>query len=336
MSYFRRLFSVLCVGLTCFAQSPEVSIQEPKPYPVVGWLLKPFHIQPRTVGPAVLSNTPRLESLVRSGNLYLSVQDVIAVTLENNLDIAIQRYAPALAREGLRRTQAGQPLRTVGQSIAPGPQSVSLAGVTSGTVGLPDTGSGVSSGGGLVISLGTQPPSLDPVIFANANFQHQTSPESNLSLVGVPALVTGTQSYNFGYFQNFLTGGFVQAYFAAQRTSLNSPDYVINPFTGGALDLQIQQPLLQGFGIAVNNRFIRIAKNNQKVSDLQLKRQVVTTISAVLNLYWDLVSFNEDVRIRQEALDDGPKTLGGKSTPGGAWNAAEDGSDSCSGRGFVQ
>src|SRR5450432_637700 len=139
MGYFRRLSSVLCVGLTCFAQSSEVSIQEAKPYPVIGRLLKPFHIQPRIIGPALLSNIPRLEGLVRSGNLYLSVQDVIAVTLENNLDIAIQRYAPFLAIEGLRRTESGQFLRNVGQPISAGPQSVSLAGVTSGVVGLPDT-----------------------------------------------------------------------------------------------------------------------------------------------------------------------------------------------------
>jgi len=154
MSNFRRLFSVLCVGLTCFAQSPEVSIQEPKPYPVVGWLLKPFHIRPRIVGPAVLSNTPRLESLVRSGNLYLSVQDVIAVALENNLDIAIQRYAPFLASEVLRRAQSGQLLRQVGLPISQGPQSVSLAGVTSGVVGLADTGTGVTSGGGVYFPMG--------------------------------------------------------------------------------------------------------------------------------------------------------------------------------------
>src|SRR5271163_100550 len=103
MSYFRRCFSVLCVGLAAFAQTPEVSIQEPKQPPIIGPLLRPFHIQRRIIAPAVLSNTPRLESLVRSGNLYLSVQDVIAVTLENNLDIAIQRYAPYLAREVTRR-----------------------------------------------------------------------------------------------------------------------------------------------------------------------------------------------------------------------------------------
>src|SRR5450631_4050145 len=138
MSYFRRFVPVVCVSLTGWAQTPEVSIQEPKPIPIVGSFLKPFHIQRRIVSPAVLSNTPRLESLVRAGNLYLSVQDVIAVALENNLDIAIQRYAPVLAKEVLRRTESGQFLRNVGQPISAGPQSVSLAGVTSGVVGLPD------------------------------------------------------------------------------------------------------------------------------------------------------------------------------------------------------
>jgi outer membrane protein TolC len=259
----------------------------------------------------VLSNTPRLESLVRAGNLYLSVQDVIAVALENNLDIAIQRYAPVLAKEVLRRTESGQFLRNVGQPISAGPQSVSLAGVTSGVVGLPDTGSGVSSGGGLVISIGTPPPPLDPVLFANANFQHATTPLSNLFLAGVPFQLTNTRSYNAGYFQQFVTGSEVQLVYGSTRAQVNSPFYVINPYTSGFLDLYLQQSLLQGFGIAVNNRYIRVAKNNQKVSDLQLKRQVVTTISAILNLYWDLVSFNEDVRIREQALTTAQRLLEG-------------------------
>jgi outer membrane protein len=85
----------------------------------------------------------------------------------------------------------------------------------------------------------------------------------------------------------------------------------LNPNTSGFFDLQITQPLLQGFGIAVNNRFIRVAKNNQKVSDLQLKRQTTTTISAVLNLYWDLVSFNDSVRIREQALATAQQLLEG-------------------------
>jgi outer membrane protein len=311
MIYSRSLttFLVLILAFSAAAQTSEVSIGEPKLPPVIGPLARPFHVQRRIVSPAKLSDTRRLESLARAGNLYVSVQDVIALTLENNIDIAVQRYAPFLSREVLRRTESGQFLRNVVQPISPGPQSVSLAGVTSATVGLPDTGSGVSSGGGLVISIGANPPTLDPVLFANANFQHQTSPESNLLLAGVPALINDTRAFQAGYFQQFITGTQAQVTFSSTRYHYNSPAFETNPFTSGGLDFFVQQPLLQGFSIAANNRYIRVAKNNMKVSDLQLKRQVITTVSAVLNLYWDLVSFNDDLRIREQALATAQKLL---------------------------
>jgi outer membrane protein len=311
MIYFRTLTTFLVPILTfsAAAQTSEISITAPKSPPVIGSLIRPFHIQRRIVSPANLSNSPRLALLVRAGNLYLSAQDVIALALENNLDIAVQRYAPFLSREVLRRTESGQFLRNVSQTISPGPQSVSLAGVTSSTVGLPDTGSGVSSGGGLVISIGTTPPTLDPILFANANFQHQTIPLSNLFLAGVPAQVNDTRAFQFGYFQQFITGTQAQFTYSSTRWQVNSPYYDINPFTQAYLDFFIQQPLLQGFGIASNNRYIRVAKNNMKVSDLQLKRQVITTVSAVLNLYWDLVSFNDDLRIREQAVATAQKLL---------------------------
>jgi len=254
------------------------------------------------VSPANLSNTPRLESLIRGRNLYLSVQDVIALALENNVDIAIQRYGPYLAREVVRRAQGGGFLRDIGQPISPGPTSVSLEGVSVNAVGLAESGSGVSSGGGIVIQLGTPPPNMDPVLFAYANFQHSTTPSSNLFLYLVPSLLNNTRTFQLGYSQTFVTGTNATLTYGTTHSSLNSPAWYVNPYTTGYLDLQVTQNLLQGFGIAVNNRNIRVAKNNEKVTDLQLKRQVITTVSAVLNLYWDLVSFNEDLRIKQEAL----------------------------------
>jgi len=264
--------------------------------------MRPFHTERRVVSPAVLGNTPRLDSLIRAGNLYLSAQDVIALALENNVDIAIQRYGPYLAREVLRRAQGGGFLRDISQPVSPGPTSVSLEGVNVNSLGLAESGSGVGSGGGIVIQLGTPPPNLDPVLFAYANFQHSTTPSSNLFLYLVPSLLNDTRTFQAGYAQTFITGTNAQLTYGATHSSLNSPAWNVNPYTQGYLDLTVTQPLLQGFGIAVNNRNIRVAKNNMKVTDLQLKRQVITTVSAVLNLYWDLVSFNEDLRIKQEAL----------------------------------
>ena len=93
-----------------------------------------------------------------------------------------------------------------------------------------------------------------------------------------------------------------QVTYASNYFHLNSQLFSLNPYTSGDLDLQVTQNLLQGFGSAVNGRNIRVQRNNVKVSDLQFKQQVITTVSAALNLYWDLVSFNEDVRARQQEV----------------------------------
>jgi outer membrane protein TolC len=304
MRYFRTLpaqfFLLAAVG--CWGQTPEITIETPRGLPVLGPLLRPFHLERRIVAPATLGNTPRLESLIRAGNLYLSAQDVIALALENNVDIAVQRYGPYLAREVLRRAQGGGALRDIGQPIAPGATSVSLEGVNVNAVGLAESSSGVSSGGGIVVQYGAQPPPLDPVLYLYTNFVHQTIPESNLTLSLTPTLLWDYQTYAAQYSQSFLTGTYAQLSYGSTRNRFNSPLYDINPYTTGYLDLYVTQNLLQGFGIGVNNRNIRVAKNNLKVTDIQLKLQVITTVSAALNLYWDLVSFNDDLRIKQEAL----------------------------------
>jgi outer membrane protein TolC len=197
----------------------------------------------------------------------------------------------------------------VGLPVNPGPLSVSLAGVNVNAVGLAESGSGVGSGGGIVIQLGTPPPNLDPFLFAFTNFSHASIPESNLFLNGTPLLVNNSRQYQFGYGQAFLTGTSAQLVYTSYGSSLNSPLPTLNPYHLASLDLFITQNLLQGFSRAVNNRNIRVARNNMKVTDLQLKRQVITTLSSVLNLYWDLVSFNEDVRIKEQTLANSQKLL---------------------------
>ena len=302
MKSIRILLALASACNAALAQSkPEVSIETPELKNAAAKLMRPFHLERRVVTPANLTNSPRLESLVRAGNLYLSAQDVIALALENNVDIAIQRYGPYLAREVLRRASGGGFLRDVGVPINAGPVSVSLAGVSVNSSGL-GSGSGVSSGGGIVIQLGTPPPTLDPVLFAYGNFQHNTTPLSNTVLSQIPFLLNDSQSFQLGYAQQFTTGTSAQLTYSTYRSKLNSPSTLLNPYTSGSLDLYVQQPLLQGFNRMVNNRNIRVARNNMKVTDLQFKRQVIVTVSAILNLYWDLVSFQEDLRIKEQAV----------------------------------
>ena len=241
---------------------------------------------------------------MRAGNLYLTAADVVALAIENNLDVEVQRYGPLLAREVLRRAQGGGALRSVGLGVAAGPQSVSLQGVSLNIGGgsANTAGNGVSSGGGIVTQLGPSIPSFDPTVVGLVNFQHSTIPQSNTVLTGNTAFIQDTRTYQAQYSQTWMFGLTAQLTYFSQHNSVNSQFFSLNPYTNGDLDLQITQNLLQGFGSAVNGRNIRVQKNNLKVTDLQFKQQVITTVSAVLNLYWDLVSFHEDVRARRQAL----------------------------------
>jgi outer membrane protein len=258
------------------------------------------------------SDSPRLEQLMRAGSIYLSLRDAIALALENNLDLEYARYGPRLAEANYQRASAGQILRNVSQGVTNGPSSASL-GVEStiSALGLGGAGtSGSSSSGqsgvlsGLNVQLaGSAVPNLDPELYATYNITHSTQPQSN-PLAGTLALVSQSQNSTVGISQGFLTGTTVQL--GIQSTiglNENTPLAYINPLNSGALALSITQNLLQGFGMATNRRYITVAKNQETISDLTFKSQVIATVTNVVNLYWDLVSFDDQLKVKQAAYD---------------------------------
>lgn len=263
------------------------------------WFTRPY--QPRNVPPVNLGNTGRLDTLVKAGNLYISAQDVVALVLENNIDIEVQRYGPLLAREVMRRAEGGGLLRSVGQGVAAGPTSVSLAGVSINTNGAPAAASGgVNSS--VLTQLGPSIPSFDPSFTAFTNFAHSTTPQSNTIVSGIQSLVFDSRSLQASYSQSTHFGLSGTLSYSSQYQKVNSSFFSLNPYSNASVDLSLTQNLLNGFGRAVNNRNILVQKNNLKVTDLQFKQQVMTTVTAALNIYWDLVSFNQDLRARQEGL----------------------------------
>ncbi len=163
-------------------------------------------------------------------------------------------------------------------------------------------GAGLGGGGGIVSQIGPVPPNLDPNLYLSTSIGHNTTPLTNTLLNQTTALTQSYQQFVFQYSQQFDTGTSGTVTFVNSRSLLNSSTPLFNPSISGYLDLQVNQNLLQGFSPSVNNRNIRVARNNLKVSNLQVKLQVITTVSAVLNLYWDLVSFNDAVRIKEQAL----------------------------------
>ena len=316
--FVKRFLAVIKVSgailAWCALAPAQQALDVQQPTGSFGFLLNPYRA--RAVPPVHLENSGRFASLIRAGNLYLSARDVVALAIENNIDVEIQRYGPLLARQVLIRAQGGGALRSVGQSVAAGPQSVSLQGVTLNASGTAINAGGVTSGGGIVTQLGPGIPSLDPTILFYTDFAHASSVQSNTLLTGTTALVSSTRIYEAQLAQAFDFGLTAQLTYSSTRIGLNSQLFNLNPYTQGFLDLQVTQNLLQNFGRAVVGRNIRVQKNNVKVSMLQFQQQLIATISAALNLYWDLVSFHADVNARtrevatsQRLLDDNRKQV---------------------------
>ena len=248
------------------------------------------------VSPVNQGNTARLEALLRGGNLYLSLQDAIALSLENNINVEVQRYGALITDTNLMRARAGGASRNGLPNVLNGPPSAPL-GQTSVFGTIP----------AITNSLFLQPtgialPPLDPTLSGAYQYQHISAPQPNTVITGTNVLVNRNNLGSFTYAQNFLTGTAVSLGYSDSLLDSNSSRAQLNPYRSAAVTLSVTQHLLQGFGLAVNKRNIQIARNNREMADLQFKQQVIMTVASAMNLYWDLVSFNDDVKAKQESL----------------------------------
>jgi outer membrane protein len=302
----RRIQSIIAIFCTWLIVSPATWAQQAGTGeghtwinfgPVTKWYQSPV------VPPVNVSNSGRLDSLVRAGKLYLSLQDAIAAALENNIDVEVQRYTPRLAEMDLARAKAGAFIRGFSTSVSSGSASATGTGLASTTV------SGVANSTS-VQNLGPAAVNLDPALTGNTQWGHFTTPQTSTILSGTNTLVNRQQIYNLGVQEQFLSG--TSASLGLYNTTQNTTSLrnIYNPVTSSYMDLTLTQHLLQGFGFAVNNRYIRIAKNNLQVADLVFKQQVINTVANVTNLYWDLAFYNEDVAVKRQALELAQKLYG--------------------------
>ncbi len=320
MRRFQPLIAVaLSALMTCpagFAQAPaaspgagvKTSYSEQPQVPVAsgGFITRPY--KRPVIDPINMQNTGRLDGMIRAGKIYLSLEDAIALALENNIDIEVARYGPKIAQSDFLRAKAGGLLRGVPSAVTAVANSASAqSGSGSGQTGTGSNGAsagvGSSTGGTVITQTGTAIPNLDPSFYFAGGFGHNSSPQSNTITTGLSSIAYDYRSWQSGIQQSFLTGSTVSLGYNQSRVATNNPLNDLNPNTSGAATLQFTQRLLQGWGLAVNNRNIRVAKNNLKFSDLAFEQQVTTTVAGVASLYWDLVSFVEDVKVKQTALD---------------------------------
>ncbi|MGB6944822.1 MAG: TolC family protein [Bryobacteraceae bacterium] len=282
--------------------------------------ISPYEAKP--IQPESSHNSQRIFELMHAGQLYLSLADAIALALENNLDIEVERYLPQIAGTDSTRAEGGGLLRGLSllvDELPPGiggPNGPLLTNLTASSTPAPVVNSNFSDvaliteqendlsvTGATPLSSGSPIPQFDPSISALVNWAHETTPEYNPLITGASNWLVGNQfTGNLGYTQGFSTGAQLGVSFDNTQLTSNAARYTYNPILNSNLGFTITQPLLRGFGIGLNRRFIRIAKNDQRIADLVFRQQVIDTVAGIARLYTDLVSLNEDVKVKREAL----------------------------------
>src|SRR3984885_2377965 len=320
------LFGTMTIAL--WAQEPPAAptpqnTPEARPLPVLNYSQPVSHFpnpigpySPRHVVAPNLANTARIDSLMHDGKVYLSLNDAIALALENNLDVAIARYNLNIAATDFLRAKAGANILGVNAGVVQNPPGGGVGGIGA-TAGVSTGGTSLGAGGvgagtnGLVSSTLGQGPlitSFDPVITGTLQEDHAESVSSSL-FNGVPILEQNTGTVNFSYNQGFSWGTNLQLGFTNSRVTSNVPFTTYSPLINSALRLQLTQHLLQGFGLPANTRFIHIAKNNRELSDVAFRLQIIDSVDQIENIYWDLVYAYENARVQNESLTFAQKTL---------------------------
>jgi outer membrane protein len=308
-------------------QAPSASQAAAHPFVVGDYTQGRSHLpnpiapyQTTNVSPPNLTNTPRLEQLLKDGKLMLSMNDALALALENNLDLAIYRYNLNIADTDILRAKSGASILGVNTGVVlgtPGGGVGGFGGATGLTSGAGAGGTTIGGGGagtgtlGLVSStlgLGSPIPSYDPILTGTLQLDHYNQVASS-AFIGVPVLSQNTGTANFFYNQGFATGTNLSVGFNNTRQTTNSPFTNLSPILNSGFKANVTQHLLQGFGLLPNRRFIIIAKNNRELTDVGFRLQVTDTVDQIQNIYWDLVNAYEQVKVQQDALALAEKTL---------------------------
>ncbi|HWG20548.1 MAG TPA: TolC family protein [Terracidiphilus sp.] len=272
---------------------------------------------PTTVPAASFTNSVRLQDLVKDGKIYLSLSDALALTIENNFDLAIARYNLDIADTDILRSKAGSGLRGVNSGVVTntlggGGSTLAAGGGPGGTTG--GSGGAGSGSSGLVLSTngaGPSPEVTDPAIVGTIQLERAKLPQTNtLFSGGKTSLSTNTDAYNFTYNQGFVTGMALQLGFNNSRVATDNPFNSFSPTLQSSFRATLSQHLLQGFGIYINKRFMYQALNDRRITDSSFRQQILFTVNQVENIYWVLVSAYEDVQAKEHALTQSTQLLG--------------------------
>jgi outer membrane protein TolC len=270
-----------------------------KPFPA---LYQPY--QPHRIPEAVFRDSDGALPAVENGKLRLSLAQLVAAVVENNLAIAGARYFPSIAQTDLLRARSGASPRGVDASQIPGGVfSGAEGGSILGTAG--GGGGGSSNPGGITGSAGRvsiRPAGLfDPTVSFSFSMDRTASPLNSLVVAGISSVTTNTAAFSANYVQAFSTGTSFTFSYGVQRQGSTQRHLLFDPAITPGFTMTLSQQLLNGFGFDVNRALIKVAENEQKIERESFRQQVTTALVAAENAYWDLLAAQEAVRAAEQA-----------------------------------
>src|ERR1700687_1585559 len=234
------------------ARSQPFDVKEySKPRSAFPNLLAPYTA--RRVAPPNVANTPRIDQLMHDGKLYISMNDAVALALENNLDIAIARYNLNIADTDIWRAKAGASILGVNSGVVQNTPGGGIGGLGTqvgsgqGGTSVAAGGAGTGSGGLVVSTLGSAPliTSFDPILTGTMQIDRLKNLCSNPFCA---ATEQNTTTANFGYTQVFRWGTILENPFNKNRVTNPSEISALTPNLNTSFRAQVTQHLLQGFG----------------------------------------------------------------------------------------
>src|SRR5580704_13324541 len=211
-------------------------------------VLQPY--LPRELAQPSFGNSSRIDSLMRDGKIYLSIDDAIALALENNLDLDLARYNLNIADADLLRAKSGANILGVNTGVVQNTPGGGVRGL-GGTVGSGTGGTTVAPGGagtgtnGLVSStLGVGSPivSFDPALTGTLQLDKNNT-ESTSIFSPVPIVAQNTYTADFGYTQGFQWGTTLNAGFNNTHVTTNNPTTLLSPDLSANFQLRLTQNL---------------------------------------------------------------------------------------------
>lgn len=145
---------------------------------------------------------------------------------------------------------------------------------------------------------------FDSVLFADANFADLDTPQPPGTIPGISGdQQSNTRTLSTGIRKDLTTGGRVTVQADVNRSQQTPTFFGVNRFYDSDLSVQLEQPLLRGFGSDVSEANIELAGIANQADEAALTQSMIELANAVEQTYWQLVAARSTLLVQQRLYE---------------------------------